>query len=168
MGTFVTWKMRTAFTPTDFPPWRGRAKGFGCWMVLGMFVGGEFCCWVSGVWTQIGFWTGRGGGIADRALSFTYILEFNLHLRNIRKNFSPGSWEELGIFLWTALLPSRCYWSSDCMNSGGFGQHKFLPSCGAEGSPYQLMAVFREQWDAYCGHHPTMAHPLVAAGVDGL
>jgi len=54
------------------------------------------------------------------------------------------------------------------MNSGNFSQHKFLPCCGAEGSLYQLMAVCRELWNAYHGYHPTIARPLVAAGVDGL
>lgn len=59
-------------------------------MVLGVFVGGISFLRVWGLNPK---WLLKGGGVevADRALSFTYILEFNLHLRKIRENFSPGS-----------------------------------------------------------------------------
>ena len=92
-------------------------------------------CWLR-VWVLNPKWLVKEGmEVADCALSFTYILEFTLHLRRITENLSPGSRVKLGIFLstWLPCYPATAT-SLLILTSGDFGQHKFLR--GTEGSPY--------------------------------
>lgn len=80
------------------------------------------------------------GGDEGCGLRTVFHLYPGIHLTSEEDHDKPQSrlsrgTRDISVNL-AALLPSRRYWSSDFMTSGDFGQHKFLPSRGAEGSPY--------------------------------